>query len=190
MTRPDVFKRDQKQTRFGMIDFADPRPEQIDFYDIAHALSLICRFGGACRRFYSVAEHSINVSRLLEPFGLAREGLLHDAAEAYLGDMPTPLKRLFPEFSKLEDRLMEIIAGVFGLDWPFPELVKEADRYMLEREAEALMTRGIEGWGLAPTDLDRWDENRVRVYGFEPGQAVRHEFCAQARRVDLDWVGR
>src|SRR5262245_27549306 len=84
----------------------DPRPEEVCIEDIGHALSLVCRFGGHCHTFYSVAEHSVRVSLLAEDMAkssahwtdenirmIALSGLLHDAAEAYIGDMVRPLKR-------------------------------------------------------------------------------------------------
>ena len=69
----------------------DPRPEQICIEDIAHGLSMLCRFAGQCRFFFSVAEHSIAVAHLL-PANLKLFGLLHDASEAYLVDLPRPVK--------------------------------------------------------------------------------------------------
>jgi hypothetical protein len=89
----------------------DPKIEAIDILDIAHALSNICRFGGHCSEFYSVAEHSILVSVLCPP-ELKLAGLLHDAAEAYLGDIPTPLKSL--AFRGAEIKLMEVIYRKYG----------------------------------------------------------------------------
>ena len=68
----------------------DPRPEQICIEDIAHGLSMLCRFSGQCPYFYSVAEHSIYVVHCL-PDNLQLEGLLHDASEAYLADLPRPV---------------------------------------------------------------------------------------------------
>lgn len=68
-----------------------PDPALIDIEGIAHALSLLCRFNGHCTRFCSVAEHSVHVAREID-LDLAMEGLLHDAAEAYLGDVHSPLK--------------------------------------------------------------------------------------------------
>ncbi|ARJ66459.1 hypothetical protein WV31_12665 [Magnetospirillum sp. ME-1] len=104
----------------------DLRPEDIDIRDIAHSLSLTCRFNGHCRVFYSVAEHSVLVSKLCPP-KFAFEALMHDAAEAYLGDVPTPLKRQWPEYKEAEDRAHAVIAQHFGLPAEISEVVHDAD---------------------------------------------------------------
>ena len=83
-------------------DLADPKPEQIEITDIAGALSKICRFGGHCYRFYSVAEHCYHCSMVAEASPLAL--LLHDAAEAFTGDIVKPLKIMLPEFAAIERR--------------------------------------------------------------------------------------
>lgn len=77
-----------------------PAPEEVKTKDIAHALANICRFNGHTRGFYSVAAHSVHVSRLVPP-EFALEALLHDAAEAYVGDMVRPLKRGLPAFEEV-----------------------------------------------------------------------------------------
>ena len=95
----------------------DPKPEEIYLVDIAHALSNQCRFAGHCQRFYSVAQHSVIVSEQV-PFEHAVWGLLHDAAEAYLVDLPRPIKRhsvLGREYKLLEEQLQTCIAWRFGL---------------------------------------------------------------------------
>ena len=81
---------------------ASPDPEQIQIEDIAHALSNLCRFGGHTREFYSVAQHSVLVSQNV-PDDLRLVGLMHDATEAYCGDMIRPLKNVLPEFKELEN---------------------------------------------------------------------------------------
>ena len=109
--------------------------------DIAHALSNLCRFNGHTKRFYSVGEHSLYVSTLLEHHGpnIQTWGLLHDAAEAYLGDMVRPIKKHMPDFQAIEDRLLQRIARRFGLAWPIPDVVFDADDIMLATEFRDLM---------------------------------------------------
>lgn len=110
-------------------------PSDICIDDIAHALARTCRYGGHVSGYLSVARHSIWVSEYVEPLGdlMALTGLLHDAAEAYLGDMPRPLKKS-PDmalFQEADERADRIIAQVFGLPNPLPEEVIEADRQVL-----------------------------------------------------------
>lgn len=114
--------------------------------DIAHALSMICRFNGAVRRFYSVAEHSVLMTALLPP-ELALYGLLHDAAEAYLCDLPRPVKQCLPGYREVEERLLAAILRWFGLEERLPEAVKDLDRRLTYSEGLDLMPGGIVGWG-------------------------------------------
>jgi hypothetical protein len=129
-----------------------PTPDEVHVEDIAHSLSLLCRFNGHCLRFYSVAEHSVRVSRILPP-GLALWGLLHDAGEAYLTDLPRPVKKSFPEFSALEDRVLRQVASRFSLSWPMPKEVKDADNRLLATEARDLMAPWPEDWRLGVPPL-------------------------------------
>lgn len=119
-----------------------PEPTTILIEDIAHALSLQCRFNGHCDEFYSVAEHSVEVCKLVEKIGMKRNivltALLHDAAEAYTGDVVSPLKNLLPEFKRIESNLERHIAERFGLVYPFPEAVHVADKKMLQKEFSSL----------------------------------------------------
>jgi hypothetical protein len=117
-----------------------PDPAKILIADIAHALAHQCRFGGHASRFYSVAEHSVHVSRLC-PAQDALWGLLHDASEAYLVDLPRPLK-LLPEFAaylEAEHRLQRAVAERFGLPPDQPASVTEADDTMLWIETHSLL---------------------------------------------------
>jgi uncharacterized protein len=118
----------------------DPRHHEIEIRDIAHALARQCRFTGHVRYFYSVAEHSVHVSYVCDP-GDALHALLHDGSEAYLVDLPRPLKRL-PEFRvylEIEARLQAMIFECFGLSPEMPRSVKDADDAQLDTEACALM---------------------------------------------------
>lgn len=116
----------------------DPRPEEIDILDIAHALSHQCRFSGHTKWFYSVAEHSFLVSTLVSPKDKLW-ALLHDASEAYLVDVPRPIKNLLPEYKVWEERLMRVIARRFGLQEEMPDVVKMFDSRMLATEKIHIM---------------------------------------------------
>jgi uncharacterized protein len=127
----------------------DPRPEEIEIGDIAHALSHLCRFGGHVRHFYTVGEHSVRVSRVCAPED-ALWGLLHDASEAYLGDVVRPIKKQ-PEMAcylEAEARLMAVICERFGLPVEMPASVARADEILLATEARDLMgNHCLERWG-------------------------------------------
>lgn len=116
----------------------DPKPECIDIEDIAHALSHTCRFGGHTRYFYSVAQHSFRVAQMCSMENRLT-ALLHDATEAYMCDLPRPIKRNLPEYKKAEDCLMKVIADVFSIPFPFPDEIKLYDRVALEMEHKELM---------------------------------------------------
>ena len=132
-----------------------PRAEDIDVRDIAHALSMQCRFNGHCRAFYSVAEHSVRVSQVLanESRTVQLSGLMHDAAEAYLSDLPRPVKQQMTEFVALKDALLAMICGHFDLPWPLPGAVVHADEMMLATEARDLMAEPPAQWNLEADPL-------------------------------------
>jgi 5'-deoxynucleotidase YfbR-like HD superfamily hydrolase len=122
------------------INLLDPQPELIDLKDIAHALAYLCRFNGHTRSFYSVADHSIRVAEQL-PAPLRLAGLLHDATEAYLGDVIQPLKGLLPGYTVLEESMWQAIAKRFDLPLMLPAAVKFADRVLLATERRDLIVR-------------------------------------------------
>ena len=125
----------------------DPRPEDFCIEDIAHGLSFVCRFGGQCTYFYSVAQHSMLVATLVQRAGGTldemRWALLHDAPEAYLGDVVWPLKQA-PEmagYKTLEHEAERAMAEAFGLSWPMPGIVKHFDLVLLATEKRDIMNR-------------------------------------------------
>lgn len=125
----------------------DPRPEDVCLEDIAHALSMLCRFNGHCTKFYSVAEHSVYVSRNVPPEH-ALWALLHDAAEAYVADVPRPLKRFLPNYKEAEAQVMRAVCEHFGLPIEEPESVKRADTALLADEAQQIMASPPAAWFL------------------------------------------
>lgn len=127
------------QTVSGVaFDLLNPTPDMIRLSDIAHALSRIPRFNGHTPVPYSVAQHSVHVSTLAGmidgPQG-ALDGLFHDAAEAYIGDMPSPVKALCPQFAMIEARIWRVIADRYGLRTALGGAAGQADRTLLATEA-------------------------------------------------------
>jgi 5'-deoxynucleotidase YfbR-like HD superfamily hydrolase len=123
----------------------EPRIDKVAIEDIAHGLAFQCRFNGQTCEFYSVAQHSLVVASLVSD-ELKLAALLHDAAEAYLGDMVKPLKLLLPAFATIEDRVTEIIAAAFRLDFGNYHPIKEADLVALATEKRDLMPHSVEEW--------------------------------------------
>jgi uncharacterized protein len=136
--------------------FRPTHPDINDIWieDIAHALSNQCRFSGHVRDFYSVAEHSLRVSWALEDWGEDEDvqlwGLLHDASEAYLVDLPTPIKHseLGLQYRTAEAALMRLICQRFLLAVAEPTAVRVADGVLLATEVRDLMPNRKENWSL------------------------------------------
>ena len=165
-------------TRSGIIfDLDAPRADMVRWDDVAEALAKLCRFNGHCEGHYSVAEHSVRVGALLPP-KRAIYGLLHDAHEAYLGDLIAPLKELLradtDAYDKIERRIDNVIWEAAGLPPPNGSLataIKRADRVMLATERRDLVQEGdiprpwtrIEGVKPAPGPIDGlpWEDAKT-----------------------------
>lgn len=151
-------KQTWMQTYTGQVfEPFEPTEDTINIVDIAHALSNNCRFNGHVQFYYSVAQHSVLISNQLEkegyPAAILFFGLMHDAAEAYVPDMPTPIKQRLPEFKKLEDLIESVIFKKYGIKKTVStkKIVKEADIRMLITEARDVMGMQIKPWGVEAT---------------------------------------
>ena len=136
-----------------IFDYRNPRPSMIDLGDIARGLSCESRFNGHTRAFYSVAQHATIASWLVpQPFAL--EALLHDASEAYLKDLPSPLKALCPDYRAIEARVDAAIRAHFRLPATLSPEVKRVDLVLLATEKRDLMPDCPMPWpcleGVAP----------------------------------------
>ncbi|MCP9764486.1 hypothetical protein [Lacihabitans soyangensis] len=139
------------------VDVFEPKPEMFVIEDIAHALSMIPRWGGHFPIFYTVAQHSRNVAWRTK--GDILEALMHDSSEAYLMDLPRPIKRNMPEYKAIEDGVMKVIAEKFGFGFPFSKETKAADKAELE---------------------DEW-KVREELHGFSKGFSTESDFAYQKR---------
>ena len=147
---------------------ADPQPDMIDIRDIAHALSHVARFAGHTDEFFSVGQHSYMMSlRFVDP-KLSLEALLHDATEAYLGDVPSPLKALLPDYKVLEKKLDAVIREKFGLPPEMSPTVKDRDVEALFWELHYLMGPAPADVKLAPVmgghaslDIPNWKPKKI-----------------------------
>jgi uncharacterized protein len=132
------------------VDLLDPDPSDICILDIAHALGHINRFTGHTSFPYSVAEHSVMLSKLM-PYN-AMAALMHDVTEAYLGDVSSPLKSLLPAYEILERRMMDVIMEALGLVRLDLDAIKAMDHALTLAEAKALLP-WYEVWGDPATDM-------------------------------------
>ncbi len=154
----------------SLVDVLALRPGDVNLGDIAHSLSQLCRFGGQCDTFYSVAQHSVHIAEtMFQMTGdaiRAKRALLHDAAEAYLGDLPRPIKQQ-PEldyFTALEDRVLDTVYQCFGIPNVPDKILTALDNGIVLIEARQLFQppfepRGVSqhleilGWNLR---IDPW----------------------------------
>jgi hypothetical protein len=123
----------------------DLRPEDVDVLDIAAALGKLCRYGGHCLRFYSVAEHCALMARHAPPEAKLA-ALMHDAAEAYLVDVPRAIKPTLHGYEAIEERVLQVICARFDIDYPFPPVVKELDNRILNDESRQNMAPHPAPW--------------------------------------------
>lgn len=159
----------------------NPTQASITIGDIAHGLSMICRFGGHVDRFYSVAEHSVLVSEVVPPEH-AFAALMHDATEAYVVDVPRPLKHMLGQvYADLEQKAWLAICEKFRIDPVLPPCVKEADNTVLIAEKNALLCPPPIPWtwaaDIAPAD--------VKIVGLTPPEA---KAAFLARYMELRWA--
>lgn len=151
----DTWMQVASGARFHMYD---PKPGEFDINDIARALSKACRYGGHLKRrelFYSVAQHSVLVcdvvtQRYPDDYRLQMQALLHDAAEAYIGDLPHPIKVHMPQFQELDNFLTAKVFTAFGVDWngpePMPPAIKDVDRHIVRDEGDVLLPDASDGF--------------------------------------------
>jgi hypothetical protein len=171
----DVALDDQWISLLSGATFNYNKPEESDvtIEDLGNALSNICRYAGHLPRFYSVAQHLVNTSRIV-PVEMAFTALMHDTAEAFTNDLPTPLKWALPIFKELETKIESAMGNRFGFEFPYPPEVKEADTIMLMLEKhyvkgdDSIWPR-YEHWTidklepyLKLVDLDSWQPRRAK----------------------------
>lgn len=174
MEMSETRKGDWMQTASGKQFWPlDPRPAEVDIEDIAHHLALTVRYNGACDRFYSVAEHSVYVSVVaqlearrqgLDSRALAKRALLHDATEAYCGDVIRPIKRDLAGYDRIEYRIWKAVVKAFGLDYADRfDIIKEADNALLLAEQANIMRPAPAPW--APLDVSQAMIDDAAVFG-------------------------
>lgn len=155
-------------TRSGCyFDFLDPKPETIHIEDIAWALAFTCRFGGQSLHYYSVAQHSVLVADAV-PFPLRLAALMHDAAEAYVGDVVGPLKQLLPDYKVVEKRVEAAIAARFDLPTEMHPDIKHADLRLLRTEQRDLTSGHADSWN----GLDTYPPLKQRIVPMTPDEAA------------------
>lgn len=184
MTKPN--KTSMLMFSGDYFDFADPCPENIHLEDIAHGLSNINRFNGQTPKPFSVATHSVNCYFLAGiDRHLCREALMHDAHEAYVGDMIWPLKNYFgDEYKVFEDRVDQVIRKRFDMADTLPPVIKLIDRFMCAVEQERVC-ENHDDWGVFGECEIRmeWVKRLGSCVWKQDRFAAKHEFTEAAKEV-------
>ena len=124
-----------------MFNFVDPKSEDVKLEDVAFGLSNMNRWGGQHRQNISVAQHSLRVAQILEdaghPLEVVLQGLMHDSSEAYVVDVPRPLKVLLPQYKEIEDRVSQACSAALGFAYPYASPVHDVDNQVLQEEYSA-----------------------------------------------------
>jgi len=145
----------------------DPRANEVFIEDIAHSLSMQCRYAGHCLRYYTVAEHSVLMARHLRPEGVevALWALLHDASEAYLVDVPRPVKPYLEGYKAAEAKVMAAVCDRFGLPHEMPAIVHEADERIIADEMVNLVPMDWHGKHRNPlgVKLQHWSPDDAKA---------------------------
>ncbi len=171
INKENLFAGDCIRTFSGIyVNVFEPTIDMINIQDIAHALSNQCRFGGHLPNFYSVAEHSALCSKVVRAENRIA-AILHDASEAYLLDIPSPIKKKITNYLEIEHKLMLLIAEKYGFKYPLCDDVKQADALMLSVEWYTLM-------------LNQRSDFKYKLECFEPKKA-KNEFLYQCSLLNI-----
>ncbi len=147
----------------------DPKPEEVEIKDIAHSLAFQCRFNGHSKSFYSIAQHSVMVSKMVSP-EQALAALFHDASETYTGDIVSPLKKFLPpEFKRIEKEIEKTIFNHFGIKNVDNFEIKKADMRALFTEMRDLMETPPEKWD----DEDLFEPHPEKIIPLNPEEAEK-----------------
>lgn len=178
ITEPeDYIPRVQMHTG-KVFNLIDPRAEDVDIEDIAHSLGMLCRYGGHSDSFYSVGEHCVVMSKFVS-YHAKFHALIHDAAEAYVTDLPRPLKWLFPRYRELEDEISDVIYEYLGVDTPSPEIkaeIKLADWRMCLTERAQLMDGVSFDWVCDNQGIEPFDYTLMKWYPTQAKRAYLEKF--------------
>lgn len=181
------------KTLTGEIDFDHPEHYTYPIEDIAAGLAKQCRYNGQFRGWYSVAQHSVILSYLVEP-AHAKEAMLHDASEAFIGDMIRPVKNILPDFREIENRIQKAIHTAHGLPFPISDHVKDFDNRLLVTEMKHLDMCSPEEFGLDSSLAFEMNDNVIASQWpwsyAEQKFLERWDILLYENRLRSTWAGR
>lgn len=149
LDRPEIIEKSWVITLSGKrFNILKPDPEAVKIEDIACSLARQARFNGHTRFFYSVGQHSVLGAEVAPTKDIALQMLFHDATEAYIGDLVSPVKALCPDFELIESRIHWAISQKLNLEFPLPKVVKQIDRRLLATEVRDLITKDLASWNI------------------------------------------